>query len=114
MKTFIRLAIVSAFIVLSGNSFGQVPSDSLARSGQRVQLDSSGAVRPEHYRKALRLDSAEASRFAAVVDTYRAKLQVIMQDSSVALNTRQEQMRTLVKERNQKLRELLSQRQKQQ
>jgi|GEM_PF-5950962 len=108
MKTLIRLLILSAFIFLSDSSFGQTPSDRMALSGQRVLLDSLGKIRPEHYRKTLGLDSAQAAQFAGILDTYETALKVIMQDSGLTVAVRREQVRTLMKERNQELRGILN------
>jgi len=108
MNTLIRLTIISAFIFLSDSSFGQSPTDSLASADRRVQLDGPGKREPEQYRKALGLDQAQSVRFAEVLETYRARQEVIMQDSSLAVAVRREQVRALMKERNQELRGILN------
>src|SRR5690606_35541969 len=108
MKTIIRLSIVSIFIFLSGKSFAQNGTDSLAFQGQQIQQDSLRKIRPEFYRKTLSLDSGKAAQVAGIQDAYKAAMQVILQDTSLSQQGRRAQMGALVNERNRKLREILN------
>lgn len=96
MKTLTSLLIVSIFIMLSGASFAQTGADSLKK------------MRPEFYRKTLSLDSGKAAQVARIQDEYKAALQVIVQDTSLALEIQRERMGALMLERSRKLRKLLN------
>jgi|SRR5690606_11688986 len=108
MKTIIRLSIVSIFLLLSGVSFAQSGTDSLALKGQQIQQDSLRKIRPEFYRKTLSLDSGKAAQVAEIQDAYKAAMQVILQDTSLSQQGRRAQMGALVNERNRKLRGVLN------
>lgn len=101
------LLMISAFVFLSGSSFGQ-RVDSLAFTKQRMQFDSLKKNRPEFYRRALGLDSVEANRVSEIQDTYKRALYLVVQDSTLTLEACEERIGILMTERNRKLRGQLS------
>jgi len=114
MNTLIRLTIISALIFLSGSSFGQNRADSLSLAGRHVQLDNLRKIRPEFYRKSVGLDSAKAAGVAKVQDAFKVALYAVERDSSLSQEVKRKQMRSLMLDRNQKLRGILDPREQQQ
>ncbi|MDT3403738.1 hypothetical protein [Mucilaginibacter terrae] len=110
MKKLFIIVLPLLLMITVKEGYGQKSQQQDAQQLRKQQLrqDSSMRRQRQYYRQSLHVDSVKAQQVSQVQDEYKAGLNAVMADAGLNEEQKKQKIKTLMQEKNRKLKSMLT------